>query len=173
VKINAKLVNPFVEAATSVMKQAAGVEVRRGHLSYRGRPEHRYGVSIVIWVHGYLSGQVVFNMRTEVAEKLVERMLGGEPPQEREQQFSDMIGKLANMITVKAASLLNQGKDRTLSIEAPAVVTGEQTGVTLVSKPTLVCDLHTQCGQVEMNVALAESDEVFGDGEGQEQGEGR
>jgi hypothetical protein len=60
-----------------------------------------------------------------------------------------------------------------LTIAAPAVVTGEQLDVTLVSKPTFVCGLHTQCGQVEMNVALAESDGVFDDEDGQEQGEGR
>jgi chemotaxis protein CheX len=173
VKINATLVNPFVEAATSVMKEAAGVEVRRGHLSYRGRPEHRYGVSVVVWVHGYLSGQVVFNMKTEVAEKLVERMLADKPPLSRERLFSETIGKLANMITAKAADLLSRGNDRMLTIAAPAVVTGEQLDVTLVSKPTFVCGLHTQCGQVEMNVALAESDGVFDDEDGQEQGEGR
>ena len=155
------------------MKQAAGVEARRGHLSYRSRPEQRYGVSVVVWVHGYLSGQVVFNMRSEVAEKLVERMLADKPPKSRERLFSETIGKLAYTITVKAASLLSQGKDRTLTIAAPAVVTGEQLDITLVSKPTFVCGLHTQCGQMEMNVALAENDGVFDDEDGQEQGEGR
>jgi CheY-specific phosphatase CheX len=33
VKINAKHVNPFVEAAMRVVTQIAGIEVRRGHLS--------------------------------------------------------------------------------------------------------------------------------------------
>jgi chemotaxis protein CheX len=172
VKLNAALVNPFVEAAISVMKEAAGVETRRGHLSYRSRPEHRYGVSVVVWVHGYLSGQVVFNMKTEVGQKLVEKMLPDKPPHTRERLFSDTIGKLANMITSKAADLLSRGNDRTLAIAAPTVLTGEQLNGALVSKPTFVCGLHTQCGKVEMNVALAESDGAFDDDDGQEQGEG-
>jgi chemotaxis protein CheX len=173
VKINATLVNPFVEAAISVLKQVAGVEARRGHLSYRCRPEHRHGVSVVIWVYGHLSGQVIFNMRSEVADKLVEKVLEEKPPRVRARLFSDAIGELANTITGRAMCLLNQGKDQGLKIMSPEVVMGEQPGVTLVSRPTIVLGLHTQCGQVEMNIALGESDEVSGNGEDQEQGTGR
>ena len=172
-KINATLVNPFVEAAIGVMKEVTGVEARRGHLSYRGSPEPRHGVSVIIWVYGYLNGQVIFNMRTEVAEKLVEKMLAEKPPHSRTRLFSDAIGELANMITGKAVCLLSQGKDRALRITTPAVVTGDQLGVTFVSRPTIVLGLHTECGQVEINVALGEGDEIAGNGEDQEQGGGR
>jgi chemotaxis protein CheX len=162
VKINVTLVNPFVEAAMGVVKQVAGVEVRRGHQSYGGRPEPRYGVSIIIGVFGYLTGQVIYSMRTDVAEKLVEKMLAGRPPHTRKQLFNDALGELANMITGRATCLINKSEDRTLKITTPAIVTGEQLGVTLVSKPTLVLSLHTQCGHVEMNVALEERDAVSG-----------
>ena len=47
-KINAKFVNPFIDAGMNVVKQIAGIDVRRGHLSYKGKPEPSYGVSIII-----------------------------------------------------------------------------------------------------------------------------
>ena len=71
-KINAKFVNPFIDAGMNVVKQIAGIDVRRGHLSYKGQPEPSYGVSIIIGVYGYLSGQVVYSMKTVVADKLSE-----------------------------------------------------------------------------------------------------
>jgi CheY-specific phosphatase CheX len=173
VKINATLVNPFVEAALGVMKEVVGIEARRGQLSYRGRPEHRHGVSVIIWVYGYLSGQVIFNMKTEVAEKLIEKMFADKPQYTKTRLFSDAIGELANTITEKAAFLLSEGKDRALKISTPTVVKGDQPGGTLVSKPTLVLGLHTECGRMEINVALGEGGETADNGEVQEQGRGQ
>ena len=172
-KINATLVNPFVEAAMRVLEQVTGVEVRRGQLSYKGKPEPRHGVSIINGVFGYLTGQVIYNMRTEVAEKLVEKMLPEKPRHRRARLFCETIGELANRITGDAMCILNQGTDRELRTTTPAVVTGELFNVTLVSKPTLVFSLHTQCGQVEINVALGENDDgVFGCEEDLEKGGG-
>jgi hypothetical protein len=36
-KVNAKYVNPFIEAAMKVVKQITGIEVRRGHLTYKAK----------------------------------------------------------------------------------------------------------------------------------------
>jgi chemotaxis protein CheX len=157
-KINAKYVNPFIEAGMNVIKQIAGIEVRRGHLSYKQQPELSYGVSIIIGVYGFLTGQVVYSMQTEVAERLVERMLGGKSPQERKIMFVDTLGELANMITGNATAILNSNKDLSLKITTPAIATGSNLSINLIPKPTLVLGLYTQYGPVEISVALEEQE---------------
>ncbi len=62
IKINAKHVNPFVEAAMQVVTQIAGIEVRRGHLSYKAKVEPSFGVSIIIGIYGFLTGQIVYSL---------------------------------------------------------------------------------------------------------------
>ena len=158
-KINAKFVNPFIDAGINVVKQIAGIDVRRGHLSYKGKPEPSYGVSIIIGVYGYLTGQVVYSMKTEVADKLVDKMLGGsKSPQERKILFVDTIGELANMITGNATGILSAKKDLELKITTPAIATGDNLNISLVAQPTLVLGLYTQYGPIEISVALEEKD---------------
>ncbi len=157
-KINAKFVNPFIDAGMNVVKQIAGIDVRRGHLSYKGKPEPSYGVSIIIGVYGFLTGQVVYSMKTEVADKLVDKMLGSsKSPQERKILYVDTLGELANMITGNATGILSAKKDLELKITTPVIATGE-INIRLVTQPTLVLGLYTQYGPIEINVALEEQD---------------
>jgi len=157
-KVNAKYVNPFIEAAMKVVNQIAGIEVRRGHLSYKASMEPTYGVSIIVGIYGFLIGQVVYSLDNTLAERLVDRLMGNRSPEEKKIMFIDTLGELANMITGNATSLLNQSKDRSLKITTPAIATGEGLNIHLVPKPALVLGLYTQYGPIEINIALEEQD---------------
>ena len=159
-KINARFVNPFIQAGINVVQQIANIDVRRGHLSYKDQPEPSYGVCIIVGVYGFLKGQVVYSMKTEVAKRLVDKMLEGKSPEERKLLFLDTLGELANMITGNATALLSENKDHTLKITTPAIATGENLNIMLVPKPTLILGLYTQYGPIEISVAL-EEDEVL------------
>ncbi|MCD6395965.1 MAG: chemotaxis protein CheX [Spirochaetaceae bacterium] len=159
-KINARFVNPFIQAGINVVQQIANIDVRRGHLSYKDQPEPSYGVCIIVGVYGFLKGQVVYSMKTEVAKRLVDKMLDGKSPEERKLLFLDTLGELANMITGNATALLSENKDHTLKITTPAIATGENLNIMLVPKPTLILGLYTQYGPIEISVAL-EEDEVL------------
>ncbi|RKY03721.1 MAG: hypothetical protein DRP55_00745 [Spirochaetes bacterium] len=159
-KINARFVNPFIQAGINVVQQIANIDVRRGHLSYKDQPEPSYGVCIIVGVYGFLKGQVVYSMKTEVAKRLVGKMLDGKSPEERKLLFLDTLGELANMITGNATALLSENKEHTLQITTPAIATGENLNIMLVPKPTLILGLYTQYGPIEISVAL-EEDEVL------------
>jgi len=169
VKINAKYVSPFIEAAVNVIKQIADIEVRRGHLSYKNQPEPSHSVSIIIGVYGFLTGQVVYSMKSEVSEKLVAQMLQGKSPQEQKILYVDTLGELANMITGNATAILNTRKDMELHITTPAIASGENLSINLVPQPTIVLGLYCQYGPVEVSVALEEKaqlnelDEITGE----------
>jgi chemotaxis protein CheX len=157
-KVNAKYVNPFIEAAMKVVHQITGIEVRRGHLSYKAKVEPSFGVSIIIGIYGFLVGQVVYSMESSLAERLVDRLLGDRSPQEKKIMFVDTLGELANMMTGNATALLNQRKDYALKITTPAIATGDHLSINLVPKPALVLGLYTQYGPIEISIAVEEQE---------------
>ncbi len=157
-KITAKYVNPFVEAAMKVINQIAGIEVRRGHLSYKPKVEPSFGVSIIIGIYGFLTGQIVYSLDGKLAERLVDKLLEGKSPQQRKILFLDSLGEVANMVTGNATSLLNQRSDQSLNITTPAIAAGDNLSVHLVPKPALVLGLITQYGPVEISIAVEEKE---------------
>lgn len=157
-KVNAKHVNPFIEAAMKVVNQVTGIEVRRGHLSYKQRMEPSFGVSIIIGIYGFLVGQVVYSLDGKLAERMVDQLLNGKSPQEKKVLFVDTLGELANMITGNATALLNQSRDYALNITTPAIATGENLSINLIPKPALVLGLYTQYGPIEINIAVEEQE---------------
>ncbi|UCF99985.1 MAG: chemotaxis protein CheX [Spirochaetaceae bacterium] len=157
-KVNAKYVNPFIEAAMKVVTRITGIEVRRGHLSYKAKVEPSFGVSIIIGIYGFLVGQVVYSMENTLAERMVDKLLDGRSPQEKKIMFVDTLGELANMITGNATALLNQRKDYALKITTPAIATGDNLSINLIPKPALVLGLYTQYGPIEISVAVEEQE---------------
>lgn len=158
IKISAKYVNPFIDAAMKVVQQITGIEVRRGHLSYKAQVEPSFGVSIIIGMYGFLVGQVVYSLDNKLADKIVDRLLEGRSPQEKKILFVDTLGEVANMITGNATALLNQRKDFALHITTPAIATGQNLSISLVPKPALVLGLYTQHGPIEISIAVEEKD---------------
>jgi chemotaxis protein CheX len=157
-KINAAHVNPFVEAAMQVVGQVAGVEVRRGHLAFKARIEPSFGVSIIIGIYGFLTGQVVYSLEGKLAERLVDKMLEGKSPQEKKILFLDCLGEVANMITGNATGRLNQDPGRALNITTPAIASGTNLSVHLVPKPALALGLITPHGPIEISIAVEEQE---------------
>lgn len=157
-KVNARHVNPFIEAAMKVVKQITGIEVRRGHLSYKAKVEPTFGVSIIVGIYGFLVGQVVYSMNNDLAQKIVDKLLAGKSPQEKRILFVDTLGELANMITGNATALLNQSRDHVLKITTPAIASGNNVSITLLPKPALVLGLYTQYGPIEINIAVEEQE---------------
>lgn len=166
-KISAKYVNPFIDAAMKVVHQITGIEVRRGHLSYKAQMEPSFGVSIIIGMYGYLVGQVVYSLDNKLASRIVDRLLEGHSPQEKKILFVDTLGEVANMITGNATALLNQKKDLALHITTPAIATGQQLSISLIPKPALVLGLYTQYGPIEISIAVEEKETLseIGDAE--------
>jgi chemotaxis protein CheX len=157
-QINAKHVNPFIEAAMHVVKQVVGIEVRRGHLSYKPKVEPSLQVSIIIGIYGFLTGQVVYSLDGRLAEKIVDKLLEGRSPAEKKIMFLDSLGEIANMITGNATSLLNHRKGEALNITTPAIAAGNNLSIHLVPKPALVLGLITQYGPIEISIAMEEKE---------------
>jgi chemotaxis protein CheX len=156
--MNAQHVNPFVEAAMEVLGRAAAMEVRRGHLSWKPRAEPSYAVSIIVGVFGLITGQVVYSLHGTIAARLVDALLPGRSPEEKKVLFLDCLGEVGNMITGRAAALLEARSGRPVSITTPAVAAGSGLAVHLAPRPALVLGLVTAHGPIEVSIAVEEQE---------------
>jgi len=156
--IDVKHVNPFVEAAVKVINQIAGIDVRKGHLSYRAKVQPSFDVSIIIGIYGFLTGQIVYSLNSNLADHLVDKLLEGKSSQQKKIMFLDSLGEVANMITGNATALLNEKQDQVLNITTPAIAAGDDLSIYLVPKPAIVLGLITEYGPIEISIAVEEKE---------------
>ena len=151
--INAEYVNPFLEAASAVFKQLMNVDLRRGKLILKEVPQPSHDVAIIIGITGAVTGQVVFSMSLEMVKKIAQILAPGISEKDIANEWKDIVGEVANMITGNAMNLFAYSGKR-VEMTTPTVVEGERFTITLIKQTTLGITLYSPFGQLEMNVAL-------------------
>jgi len=151
--INAEYVNPFLEAASAVFKSILNVELRRGKLVIKETPVPSMDVSIIIGITGGVTGEVVYSMGFNMVHKIADILAPGLSEEQIRQEYKDIVGELANMITGNAMNLFaSTGKQ--IDITTPTVVEGKDVTITMIKQTTLGINLYSPMGQLEMNIAL-------------------
>jgi len=153
VNINAEFVNPFLEAASAVFKSILNVDLRRGKLVIKESPIPSLDVAILIGITGGVTGEVVYSMGYNMAYKIAETLVPGLTEQQMKQEYKDVMGEMANMITGNAMNLFATTGKR-INMTTPTVVEGKDFTITLIKQTTLGINLYSPMGQLEMNVAL-------------------
>ncbi len=151
--INAEYVNPFLEAASAVFKQLMNVDLRRGKLVLKEVPQPSHDVAIIIGITGAVTGQVVFSMSLEMVKKIAQILAPGISEKDIANEWKDIVGEVANMITGNAMNLFAYSGKR-VEMTTPTVIEGESFTITLIKQTTLGITLYSPFGQLEMNVAL-------------------
>ncbi len=151
--INAEYVNPFLEAASAVFKSIMQVDLRRGKLTIKEVPDPSHDVAIIIGITGAVTGEVVYSMGYNMVYKIAETLAPGIPENQIKQEYKDIVGELANMITGNAMNLFAYSGKR-IEMTTPTVVEGKGFTITLVKQTTLAINLYSPFGQFEVNVAL-------------------
>src|ERR1035437_5517413 len=103
-------INPFVEAAYSVLTEVLKMEVKRGEIYLKSNSMSVLGVAAIVGLAGDVEGRVLFDMTQKTAINVANHMLQ-EMGMEEITTFSDMgkatITELANMITGQAVTKLH------------------------------------------------------------------
>jgi chemotaxis protein CheX len=151
--INAEFVNPFLEAAGAVFKSILDVDLRRGKLVIKESPIPSLDVAIIIGITGGVTGEVVYSMGYNMVKQIAQVLVKGLSEKQIEEEYKDIIGELANMITGNAMNLFASTGKR-INMTTPTVVEGKDFTITLIKQTTLGINLYSPMGQLEMNVAL-------------------
>lgn len=153
-------INPFVETSYRVLKEVLeGADVKRGDLYLKSTAMPVMGVAALVGLAGDVEGRVLFDMSYETALNVASKMNA-----ETMTKFDDMakatISELANIITGQAVTKLHELGFK-FDLTPPALFAGENMeiaalGGTTESVEALIVPLVTDCGKIEVNVAIRE-----------------
>jgi chemotaxis protein CheX len=150
-------INPFVEAAFSVLKEVMNAEVKRGEIYLKPTTMSIQGVAALVGLAGDVEGRVLFDMSKETALHVAGAM--------NQEEFTTLdelakatIQELANMITAQAVTKLHDLGFK-FDLTPPALFTGENMEVStnLGEVEALIVPMELgDNGKIEVNVAIRE-----------------
>ena len=142
---------PFVEAACSVLERTAGGRADRGPLGLLGTTFPAACVNVVVRISGDLRGEVVYSMSSQTARKLAESILGSEV-----RGFGRTAGEGLAMLGEMLVRETRETLDREgLSCEMgyPTVFQGLNVEFSMAD-PALTLSVETGNGQVDISLAV-------------------
>jgi chemotaxis protein CheX len=152
-------INPFVEAAYSVLKEVLNCEVKRGDIYLKPTSMAIMGVAALVGLAGDVEGRVLFDMTKESALFVAGRM-NGEVFANLDELSKATIQELANMITAQAVTKLH-GLGFKFDLTPPALFTGDNMEVStnLGEVEALIVPMEIDAARkikIEVNVAIRE-----------------
>lgn len=155
--IDANLVNIVVNATTHVIKTMAYTEVTCKEV--KAQKDYRpYGdVSAVIGISGDAGeGMFALSFPLELANVIVNRLLGMEGDQLSSDDRCDGVGELVNMISGNAKSVLSKQNNATYQLSLPTVIQGRDHEISSRPKntPYLVMVFESEGKQFSLQVSF-------------------
>ncbi len=147
-------INPFVEAAYSVLKEVIGGDVNRGELYLKSTSMPVLGVAAIVGLAGDVEGRVLFDMTKETALGVASSM-NGEEITTLDDLGKATITELANMITAQAVTKLHDLGFQ-FDLTPPAIFTGDNMEISDQGVEALIVPMELPQGKVEINVAIRE-----------------
>jgi chemotaxis protein CheX len=147
-------INPFVEAAFSVLQEVLDTEINRGELFLKPSSQPILGVTTIIGLTGSVEGRVLFDMSETTALAIASGM-NGEELSSFDELAKATITELSNMIAAQAVTKLYElGFE--FDISPPALFTGENMEVSTTEFEALIVPIDMPLGKLEINVAVRE-----------------
>lgn len=154
--MNVHFLNPFVTAASEVLKAEVGVEVGRGDISLQRSALTANDVTVLLSMIGQLQGVVLFGMTRPTALYLVSKMMG-ETMTELNSLAQSGIAELGNVLTGRATIKLAE-VGLVTDISPPTVIIGSGITVSTLDFPRLVVPLKFEGGEIEAHLALRQAE---------------
>ncbi len=124
--INVEYINPFLKAATSIIKDICQVDITVGKPYIKQAEFSSDSVVIMIGVTGEMRGQVMIALSYEKSLEIASKMMAGFNVTELDAMSLSAISELGNMIMGNAATILST-KGIGIDITPPAIFRGNMT----------------------------------------------
>jgi chemotaxis protein CheX len=106
--LDAKFINPFLNAFTGVGPQVGFVNIIRGKIFTKEQFVDSFGISIQVGINGQSDGNIIFNMTEQTAKTISSVMMMGRPVDTIDDMAKSAVCELVNMIVSHASTSLNQ-----------------------------------------------------------------
>ena len=152
--MDAKLLNPFVQAAVEVLKVEVGATVSRGKISLQKSALTSDDITVLINLIGDVYGVVMYGMSMPTGLHMVSQIMG--------QEFAELnslaqsgIAELGNVMSGKATVRFSEAGYHS-NISTPTVLIGSGIQISTLDFPRIVVPLETQSGLFTAHLALRE-----------------
>ena len=151
--MDAKLVNPFIDAFTSVLPMMGFPTPSRKGMGLKSIVVDSLGVTIMVGFTRQLSN-VVYNMSEETAKHIASTMMMGMPVAALDEMAQSAICEMSNMLTATAATNLTAlGYD--VDISTPSLTVGSDFKVKISTEKYLTVTMDLAGHDVEINIAVS------------------
>lgn len=150
-----EFINPFVKAAIDVLRSELGSDVERGKLRLESSPSSNHDIAVMIGLTGKAQGVVLYGMSLETGRKIVSHMMG-QDCEDFDALAQSGIAEMGNVITGHASRGLSENGYQ-CNITPPTLIVGQNTMIGTLDIPRIALPLATECGEVEIHVALKEA----------------
>jgi len=152
--VDAKLLNPFIQAAVEVLGAEVNATVTRGEISMQNSSLTSDDVTVLINLVGDVYGVVMYGMPSNTCLNLISKIM--------EQEFSELnsltlsgVAELGNVISGRATIRFSEAGYKS-NISTPTVINGKVIEISTIGFPRIVVPLGTQYGVLTVHIALRE-----------------
>ena len=150
--MDAKLVNPIIDAFMDVMPQMGFPIPRRLRVYLQDRNVISNGVTVMVGFTKQMHGNVIYNMTEETAKFIASTMMMGMPVLEFDELAQSAICEMSNMLTAKSATNFTQlGLE--VDISTPNLTIGED--LTIKISDSHYLNVEMELGGHRIDIALS------------------
>ena len=152
--MNVEFINPFISSLLNVLSTMAQTNLKPGKPQKKKNEVAKGDVSGLIGMVGpQTKGSLSITFDSELALTVMERMLG-ERPSSINEEVTDMVGEITNMVAGGAKNLLGE-KGYDFDMATPVVVSG--TNHTITHKcdgPKIIMPFNSEFGSAHIEVCF-------------------
>lgn len=152
--MEAKYINPFIDAFITVMPQMGFQNITKSNVSVKEKAAESLGVTVLVGLTKQVRGNVAYNMPEDTAKFIASTMMCGMPVETFDEMAQSAIAEMSNMLTASAATnLANLGLETDIS--TPTVTVGQGFSVKISNEQYLCISMHIEDRQLDINIALS------------------
>ena len=151
--MDAKLVNPFVDAFTAVMPQIGFAEPKRNKMGVKAQNAVSLGVAVIVGFTKQIRGNIVYNMSEDTAKFIASTMMMGMPVDEFNDMAQSAISEMSNMLTATAATNL-AALGLEVDISTPSLSIGQNFQMKISDTNYLTVEMDLAGHIVELDIAV-------------------
>lgn len=151
--MDAKLINPFIDAFITVMPQIGFPVPKRTKAYVQNKTITNFGVAVMLSFVKQIKGNVVYNMSEDTAKFIASKMMMGMPVNEMDSMAQSAIAEMSNMLAANTATNLT-ALELEVDISTPSVTVGKDTKMKISAAQFLTIEMDMDGHKVDIAIAV-------------------
>jgi len=151
--MDAKLVNPVIDAFMEVMPQMGFPMPKRSRVYLQDRNVMSNGVMLTVGFTRQMHGKVIYNMTTDTARYFASMMMLGVPVSKLGDMAQSALREMSNVLTARAATNFST-PEREVDITPPELLIGEDQTLKVSEAQFLMVEMEVDGHKVDIALAV-------------------